>query len=60
MIQVDYPLFIFICVLASIGALVVIVIVIYVIAGILDLTYFDRHKKRSVDDNASKCPYEIE
>jgi len=55
MISVNLVLFVFICIFAGIGALLTLFIVIYLIIGIIDLTYFDRHKHKIVH-----CPEYIE
>lgn len=55
MIEVNTTLFVFICIFAVIGVLIVASITIYVIAGVFDLTYQERHKKDNVD-----CPEKIE
>ena len=56
-VEIDKIAFTFICIFAVIGALVVAVILIYIICGILDLTYHERHKKRTTK---SDCPEKIE
>ena len=57
MIEIDKVAFGFICVFASMGALIVLFIFVYIIAGVLDLTYHERHKPKASEKN---CPYEIE
>ena len=56
MITINAVLFAFICAFACLGALIFLLAFIYFICGILDLTYYERHKK----DYAENCPYFVE
>lgn len=58
MIEIDKVAFAFICVFAGIGVLIVLLITIYVIAGVLDLTWHERHREPT--ESEKNCPYEIE
>ena len=60
MIEIDKVAFAFICVLASIGALILLFIFVYIVAGVLDLTWHDRHKHYHPTEDEKNCPYEIE
>jgi len=51
MIEIDRVAFVFICILAGVGAIILALIFVYIVAGILDLTYHQRHKEK--DNN---CP----
>ena len=55
MIEVNSVLFVFLCIFATIGFLIVAFITLYVVAGIFDLTYQQRHKKEECD-----CPEKVE
>ena len=56
-VVIDKAFFIVICVFAGIGALIVALVLLYILFGILDLTYQERHKKQ---ETKSKCPDKIE
>ena len=57
MIEIDKVAFIFICILAGIGALIIALILLYIIAGILDITYHQRHRSSGTKHD---CPDYVE
>lgn len=59
-IELSLPLLVLISVFAVIGAICTFFIILFLLAFVLDITWFERHPKHRQTQNEKKCPDFIE